>query len=192
MKRNIRWIITITLLLIVVALLYYRAVNSDGEDVEETATVSDVDKLLAKDLQDNYPLTVCQVVQLFTRIQKCYYNEKCSNEEIVKLAYMATELFDAELLENNPFDEYFTDLEDEINEFRKTNKTISRVIVGKSSEVEYSTIDEVKYASLDCIYYTTDDMGTYKIVTTYILRKDEEDRWKILGWQEYQPDEWEE
>ncbi len=192
MKRNIRWILTITLLLIVVVLVYYKSVNKEEEQQEDTTVVQDTDKLLSKDLAESYPVTVCQVVQLFTRIQKCYYNEDCSNEDIAKLAAMAMQLFDDELVANNPTDEYLSDLEEEINLYRKNNKTISRVLVGKSSEVTYSTVDGVKYASLECIYYVKDDSSTEKTITTYILRKDENDKWKILGWQEFVPSEWEE
>lgn len=192
MKKNIRWILTITLLLIVVVLLYYRSVNKEENQQEDTTVVQDTDKLLSKDLTESYPVTVCQVVQLFTRIQKCYYNEDCTNEEIVKLSEMATQLFDEELIANNPKEEYLSDLEEEINLYRKHNKTISRVLVGKSSDVTYSTVDGVKYASVECIYYVKDDTNTEKTITTYILRKDENGKWKILGWQEFMPSEWEE
>ena len=92
MKKNIKWFVTIALLMMIAVLVYYKVVNKDSKEKEEVATVEDKDKLLSKNLEENYPLTVCQVVQLFTRIQKCYYNEECSNEDIVRLAYMATEL----------------------------------------------------------------------------------------------------
>lgn len=192
MKRNIKWVLTITLLLIVAVLVYYRSINKEQIDNEDNTVVMDKDILLSKDLEENYPLTVCQVVNLFTRIQKCYYNEECSNNELLELADMAMVIFDDELVNNNPYDQYVSNLEQEINDYRENNRTISRVIIGKSSEVTYSTVDGIKYASLECIYYVKDDDGTAKNITTYILRKDDEDRWKILGWQEYQPDEWEE
>ncbi len=192
MKRNIRWIMTITLLLIVVVLMYYRSVNKEEKQEEEATVIEDTDKLLSKNLDESYPVTVCQVVQLFTRIQKCYYNEDASDEEITKLAEMALKIFDDELVANNPKDEYMKDLEDEINYFRKNKKTISRVLVGKSSDVRYSTIDDVKYASVECIYYVKGENGTEKSTATYILRKDEGGKWKILGWQEFVPSEWEE
>ncbi len=192
MKRSIKWIITITLVLIVVVLLYYRAVNKDEVPTDDTEIVRDTDKLLSKDLEESYPVTVCQVVQLFTRIQKCYYNEECTNDEIIQLADMALEIFDDELVENNPRNEYLEALEAEINYYKDNNKTISRVIVGKSADVTYSTVEGVKYASVECIYYVKDDKGTEKNITTYILRKTEEGQWKILGWQEYAPSEWEE
>lgn len=192
MKRSIKWIITITLVLIVVVLLYYRAVNKDEVPENDTEIVRDTDKLLSKDLEESYPVTVCQVVQLFTRIQKCYYNEECSNDEIIQLADMALEIFDDELVENNPRKEYLEELEAEINYYKDNDRIISRVIVGKSADVTYSTVEGVKYASVECIYYVKDEDGTEKNITTYILRKDDEGKWKILGWQEYAPSEWEE
>lgn len=193
MRKNLKWLMTITLLIVLFALLYINYGGGNEDLTTDTETVvNDKDKLLSKSLDESYPITVREVVQLFTRIQKCYYNEDCSSEEIVKLAFMASKLFDEELASNNPFDEYFAELEDEINEYRKEGKTISRVIIGKSSEVEYSTIDKVKYASINCIYYLKSDSGTSKITETYILRKDDEGRWKILGWDKYEPSEWEE
>ena len=192
MKRSIKWIITITLVLIVVVLLYYREVNKDEVYEDDTEIVRDTDKLLSKDLEDSYPITVCQVVQLFTRIQRCYYNEECTNDEIIQLADMALEIFDEELVENNPRKEYLEELEAEINYYKDNDRIISRVIVGKSGDVTYSTVEGVKYASVECIYYVKDDDGTEKNITTYILRKDDEGKWKILGWQEYVPSQWEE
>ncbi len=216
MKRNIKWVLTITLLIIVVVLVYYKAINNTTSSAASSDEMSDMDNLLNKDyatdfpdtvedamekintdkidkeMEENYPLTVCQVVQLFTRIQKCYYNEKCSETELIKLAYMATILFDEELVENNPFDVYISDLQEEIKLYNKANKIISRVILGKSSDVTYSTVEGEKYASVECVYYVQDDTTTAKNITTYILRKNEDGKWKILGWQEYQPSEWEE
>ena len=215
MKRSIKWVITITLLLIVVVLVYYKAVNGDKIIQDDTTVLSDKDKLLGKDyvsdfpdtvedvlskidsntigeeMESDYPLTVCQVVSLFTKIQRSYYNEDNSEKELIKLAYMATILFDKELIDNNPFDEYFEELQEEIEGYQDDNRIISRVIVGKSSDVKYSTVDEKKYASVECIYYVQNDSGTMKNVTTYILRKDEDGKWRILGWQLYQPDPWE-
>ena len=40
-------------------------------------------------------------------------------------------------------------------------------------------------------YYIKGDAGTSRVMETYILRKDEAGRWKILGWKEYEGSEWE-
>ena len=64
-------------------------------------------------------------------------------------------------------------------------------MLAENSEVEYSTVDNQSYASMKCIYYLKDEKGTSKVEEIYVLRKDENDRWKILGWKEYEGSEWE-
>lgn len=193
MRQRVRFIITIALLCVVGVLVYYRYSNDTpskpSSGGENETTISEVDKLINKDLENGYPITAREVVNLFTRIQKCYYNEEYTQDELVSLSYMATKLFDEELLTVNSYDEYYADLQDEIDEYKEAGKTISRVIVDKSSDVVYSTIEGVKYASIKVIYYLKTNDATEKTVEVYTLRKDEEDRWKILGWMLYEESE---
>lgn len=193
MKKRMRWLVTITIIMVLgVAWYYYQSQKPDDSSNKASEDIVDeVSKVLNKDLEESYPYTVKEVIQFFTRIQKCYYNEDHSEEELVKLAYKATELFDDELKAENPFDEYYDDLKEEVEAFASENKVISRIILEKSSEVVYSTVDEQKYASINCTYYLKSDEGTSKVDETYILRKDESGRWKILGWKEYEGSEWE-
>lgn len=193
MKRRMRWLVTLTLLAVVVVIWYYVDSNKplESEGTREVGEVTEIDKVLNKDLEKSYPHTAREVIQLFIRIQKCYYNEKWSEEEFVKLAYKATELFDEELNNSNPFDEYYEELKTEVSQYKDEKKIINRTILDKTSEIVYSTVEEQKYASLNCTYYLKSASGTSKVIETYILRKDEEDRWKILGWKEYEESEWE-
>lgn len=193
MKKRIRWLITVTVLMVVGVIGYYFYVNKgdNSGSADNADIVGEVDKVLNKDLEERYPYTVREVVQFFVRIQKCYYNEEYTEDELVKLAYKATELLDTELLAENPFDEYYEDLKTEIALYEKTGKYIYKVMLEENSDVVYSAIDEQKYASINCVYYLKDEDGTSKIKETYILRKDENDRWKILGWKEYEGSEWE-
>lgn len=194
MKKRMGWLLTLTIIVVVcVGIYYHKSMNPDeSADNQAEPEVSEVDKVLNKDLETNYPYTAREVVQFFIRIQKCYYNEKYTDEELVKLAYKATELFDEELKAENEFDEYYEELKIEIDTYKSRNQKINRVILDSSSDVVYSTIDEQKYASINCIYYLKADEGTSKVEETYILRKDAEGRWKILGWKEYEESEWEE
>ncbi len=193
MKKRMSWLITVTILLIVGVVLFYFYTNGKNESDNDNNPdiVGEVDKVLNKDLETRYPYTVKEVVQFFVRIQKCYYNEDYTEEELEKLAKKAAKLFDTELVEANPFDEYIENLKNEIKAYEATGKTIYRVIIEENEDVIYSTVDEQKYASINCTYYLKDEDGTSCIEETYILRKDENDRWKILGWQEYEESEWE-
>ncbi len=190
MRKSIKFTITIALLCVLGVALYYHfsntSKNKQDKNEEDSVTVSEVDRLISKKLDENYPLTAREVVNLYTRIQKCYYNVECSSEELVKLAYMSVSLFDDELVQNNPFDEYYSELVSDIEQYKKDGKTISRVIVDKSSDIVYSTVEGQKYASVNCIYYLKTKDQTEKTMETYVLRKDNEDRWKILGWKLYE------
>lgn len=192
MQKRLRWLLVVTIMVVLVVGFYYIQNNkSDSpEDLKENL-ISDVDKIINKDLDESYPYTAREVVQYFVRIQKCYYNEEYTEEELVKLAYKATELFDDELNNENDFDDYFELLKAEIELYHTQGKVINSVIMDEYSEIVYSTVDGQKYASINCIYFLRSDDGTTKIPETYILRKDEAGRWKILGWKEYEENEWE-
>jgi hypothetical protein len=75
--------------------------------------------------------------------------------------------------------------------YKATGKKVYKVMLEENSEVEYSTVDGQSYASINCVYYLKDEKGTSKVEETYILREDENDRWKILGWKKYEGNEWE-
>ena len=193
MKSRLKFLIVISVLCILAVVLYYHFSNSmaasEKEDSTDNTEVREIDKLLTKDLESGYPITVREVVNLYTRIQMCYYNEDLTSEELVKLAYMATAIFDDELVSNNSFDEYYSELLNEIDQYMEEGRTISRIIIDKSSDVIYSTVEGEKYASINCIYYVKTDKGTEKTTETYVLRKDSNDRWKILGWKLYEEDD---
>lgn len=193
MNRSSRWLVIVTIAIVIGVILYYLHLNGTdkSQPIDQTVVTDEVVKILNKDLEKNYPQTAREVVQFFVRIQKCYYNEKYTEEELVKIAYKATELFDTELLTENPFDMYYEQLKDEINAFADEGKTISQVLLDQHSDVVYSTVDEQKYAELNCTYYLKSDKQTAKVKETYILRKDENERWKILGWKKYEESEWE-
>lgn len=193
MRKRMKWLITVTLLMIATVVAYYFYVNKgDGnENTGKEDLVNEVDKVLNKDIEQRYPYTVREVVQFFVRIQKCYYNEEYTEEELTKLAHKAMELFDTELVAENPFDKYYDNLKKEINLYKATGKKVYKVMLEENSEVEYSTVDGQSYASINCVYYLKDEKGTSKVEETYILREDENDRWKILGWKKYEGNEWE-
>ena len=53
--------------------------------------------LVARNISDNYPESVRDVVKLYARITKEYYDSDISEEDIEKLGHQARLLFDDEL-----------------------------------------------------------------------------------------------
>ena len=185
--KKLKYLMTLALILVLGLTIYYFVVNKSnkGSDNSNDATVSNVEKMLSKDLENNYPKSVREVVSNFISIQECYYNEDLAEDKLVQLAYQAMRLFDEKLIAANPFDKYFADLVKEIEEYNADGKTLYKTILDKASDVEYSEVDGVRYAKINCIYYLKTSKRTDKVTETYALECDDEGNWKILGWQIY-------
>lgn len=189
--KKLKYLMTLALILVLGLTIYYFVVNKSDKDSDNSqdSTVSEVEKMISKDLENNYPKSAREVVSYFVSIQECYYNQNVKEDKLVQLAYQAMKLFDEELVEANPFDKYYAALTKEIEEYKTEGKTLYKTILDKASEIEYSEHDGVKYAKLNCIYYLKNSKGTDKVTETYALRCDDEGNWKILGWQIYKPED---
>ncbi len=190
MKKQLRIMIVVTVLIVMGVAFYYYLSNRDtGKTPDNTPEETrDLVVVVAKDLDNDYPVSPREVVQLYNRILKCYFNEEHDDKELVQLACQARKLLDDELLANNDFSDSYDMLCNEIDEYKTKNTKIGSIFLDKSSQVQYSTLDGQSTAWLNCIYYLKSDDGTTKATETYILRKDDEGKWKILGWQVTRPD----
>ena len=175
-------VLIIILILAGLGVWYYNYLDSKKVESKSEKVVSEIDKIINKNLKTSYPETPREVVKFYNRIMLCFYNEKCSNEQLIRLSTQARLLFDDELLKHNPYEEYFTRLCDEISDFESDNRTITSCLLEGSRDVEYYTLEGSKYASIKCVYYTKGDEGTIKSSEKYVLRKDKEGKWKVLYW----------
>lgn len=184
--KNIKRLVTVTLVIVLCVVLYYKYANKE-EDTSGTGTdtdsLSEVEKVLTKNLDEFYPATPLEVVKFFARIQKCYYNEDNTDEIVEELGAQARKLMDEELIKNNPEDEYYEELKEEIAAYKNSKKKISNIIFDKTTDVVYSTVDGVKTASLNCTYYIQTGDSSTTTTEVYILRKNSDDQWKIYGWE---------
>lgn len=177
-------IVTIVLVLLVAAAVgYYAFLAGRERTVTDDTAVTAAQLVLNRDLEKDYPATVKEVVKFYTEIQKCFYNEDCTEEEIEQLGIKARELFDEELLENNEVGSYLERLKLEIEEFKTANKTLASVNVAASVNVDTFTEDGYEFARIYCGYTIADGEGNTSIGQVYLLRRDENKRWKIYGWE---------
>lgn len=179
-KTKIGLLVTI----FVIGVMAYFAYFSYKKDaiMEDNTVVTAVQEVLLKDLDKNYPPTPKEVVKYYSIISKCYYNENYTEEELEQMAHKMWLLFDKELQQNNPEEQYLYDLKSDIQEFRNKNYKISSYSPSSSTDVEYFKENGKECAKLYCMY--TMRMGGAFSTTkqVFILRKDEETgHWKILG-----------
>lgn len=161
--------------------LYYYLVNRaelSSPEIETTA----VQDVLLKNLETDYPGTVREVLKYYNEIMNCYYNEEPTEEELTELAGKALELYDEELRDNQDSVQYMANLEAEIEQYKKDEIVLSNSAPASSTDVEYYTYGGRDCAKIRCIYTLRKGTNLRSIKEVYVMRKDEEGHWKILGW----------
>ncbi len=181
-KKNRFKIYVIFIILATLAFMYYIYIDSRPKEEVVIEENTEVVRLINKNLDETYPKTPREVVKLYNRIIICFYNEEYTNNQLISLTKQARKLFDDELLERNPYDEYFERLCNEIEEYEKNNMTIGSCLLASNRDVEYYALKGRRYSSVECVYYLKGDEGTIKVSEEYVLRKDDEGKWKIVYW----------
>ena len=109
--------------------------------------------------------------------QRC---DRKHDRDLYDLGDQARKLFDDELLENNPRDEYFKNLKEDISEYHDKNKTIASSAVDSSNDVEYKEVDGDDCAYVKASYFIKEGNAYSRTYQMYVLRKDADGNWKIL------------
>lgn len=182
MKKSTTGIALIFLLVVVVVVGYFAYLSGKSRDRDTEAVMSAAQNVLSRDLQNNYPPTVKEVIKYYTDIEKCIYSEECTEEEIEQLCLKARELYDAELLENNDLTNHLLQLKAEVSLFRKEERKILSVAVASSVNVDTFTEDGYEFARIYCTYSMLEKGKSSFTQMVYLLRRDENRRWKIYGW----------
>lgn len=180
MIKNI--IVGVVLLGLIVWYYFYLSSHSQKDAESQGVVTTAVQDVLSRNLEKNYPATPREVMRYYNEIQECYYNEESDSDTVKDLMLKSRELFDAELLIENPEDTQLRDLKEEIASFHKEKRKIFSWKTDASDEVEYNTVDGEEWASIHS-YYVLNTNGVHtKTTQIFLMRKDSQDRWKIYGW----------
>ena len=193
-KKIAQFIGGLGLVCIAILIVYFVLNQKTDDDIfsKKENVSTEVQNILAKDIERNYPATVREIVRLYSRISKCYYNEIISASEFQQLVTMQRLLFDEEFLDNNPLESFVNNLSSEIEEMRKTKSTMISYRVQKQSSVVSWESGENKFSSIVASYTLKEDSEYKKTYEEFLLREDESGRWKIVGWRLTDPIEIEE
>ncbi|MCI8694399.1 MAG: hypothetical protein HFH91_17150 [Lachnospiraceae bacterium] len=160
----------------------YAFLSGKSRDRNMDVSMTEVQRVLSRDLQNNYPPTVKEVVKFFAEIQKCIYNEECTEEDIEQLGRKTRELYDAELLEANSEADNLLLLKAEVAAFREEERKILSATVASSANVDTFSQDGYEFARIYCTYTVMEKGKSGMERMVYLLRRDENRRWKIYGW----------
>ena len=178
-------VILIVVLFVSVILGLFIYVNNKPQSgsVEDDVVISNVDNVVLRNLDINYPPTPKEVLKYYSEITMCFYEENLSEEDLVRLAQTARKLYDAELCADITEEEYLASLREDILEFNSLGIVVSGYTVSSSTDVEEFVVDGRECARLYATYRLR--QGTEYIYSNevFIMRKDEDGHWKILGWE---------
>ena len=153
------------------------------KNLELKKSKTEVEKLMELNLDDNYPGNAREVLKIYNRILKCCYNEELTDEQIKKLAEQNQKLFDEQLLEKNPLDQYVEKLKKEIEDYKSKKTTIANIAIQDLAEAEREERGGYKFCNLLVSYIVKDTKGLKTTNEKYYLREDDKGRWKILFWE---------
>ena len=184
MKKYGRTIIVIAVLVALGLGYYYYLANKDtGKDATDIAAdTSEVSVLISKDIMANYPESPKDVVNLYARITKAYYDTSLTNEQIEALGKQARLMFDDELKNTQTDADFYEKLKEDIGNYNSTKTRISSYVIQSAAKTKYSTFKDRQYASIALVYYLRQGDKLIDSPTKFTLRKDD-GHWKILFWE---------
>lgn len=177
--------VTIVLILVIVGLVgFYAFLTGRAKTEAQESVMTPVQQVLSRDLAKDYPATVKEVVKYYTELEKCFYNEECTEEELEQLGMKARELYDRDLLAINEVDNYLLQLKTDVKKFKDAKRRISSISVASSTNVDFFSQDGFDFARIYCGYVVKESTGQSVMEgRVYLLRRDEERHWKIYGWE---------
>ena len=177
--------VTIVLILVIVGLVgFYAFLTGRAKTEAQESVMTPVQQVLSRDLAKDYPATVKEVVKYYTELEKCFYNEECTEEELEQLGMKARELYDRDLLAINEVDNYLLQLKTDVKRFKDAKRRISSISVASSTNVDFFSQDGFDFARIYCGCVVKESTGQSVMEgRVYLLRRDEERHWKIYGWE---------
>ncbi|MDE7422661.1 MAG: hypothetical protein K2N51_03055 [Lachnospiraceae bacterium] len=187
-KQKTTTVIVIMFAVVIAIVIGFWAILEQGRNkVEEDKMIhsknEEVNTLLNKDLNIDYPSTPREVLKMYSRLQSCVYNQDLSDKDLSAIVGQMRMLFDDELVAANSLEQQLEDLKKEIKEYQKAKRTISNYVIDKESSTTEKKLEGKEYATLEVSYLIQENRGYNKTYEQFILRKDEKDKWKILGWE---------
>lgn len=181
MKKYKSMIIIVILAALALVYYFYLSNRPTADTVDKVKKTTKIEDVLAKDIS-TVTNTPKSAVKFYSEVLECLYNETPKDEQITDLGIKAREVMDEELINSNPKEGYLIDLSADVSEYSKANRIILSYVVESSDEVEYYTENDKEYAIVNASYTLRETENFSKTNEEYILRKDEEGYWKILGW----------
>jgi hypothetical protein len=171
--------IAIIILIGLGVILYF---NSDRLMSTKQDTVK-FDKLMSYNLDEEYPSTPEEVVNIYSQMLHYIYSGKIKEKEMTDIVKEQRKLFGEIMLDNNPFDVQLKRLQADLEGYKQTDR---RIIDFKAQEVASQRTSNT--AIIKVVFYLIEkDNPNINVYQEFVLQKDDDELWKIVGWRETEP-----
>lgn len=181
MKKIGAWVTALLCVALVCGAFYFVKVRSQDNLANGKDNLTEVQRIITKNLTENYPATPREVVKLYNRIITAYYKEDYTDQELEQMADQVLLLFDEKLLEVNPRETYLAYLRADIADYANRSRYIADARVCDTSEVKYVSDGDDSLAYVTASYFVREKNEYTRTYQQYVLRKDGDGNWKILG-----------
>ena len=188
--KNVKYvIIAIACICVICAGFFFFSKDNQTNEKELT----EIEKVIVKDLENNYPKTPREVVKFYNRIVKCYYgNTELTDKQLNDLVDQMLCLMDEDLLLVNPREDYYNSVVSDINQYKNDKRQIVSTDVCDTNDVKYVTDDKDgegekdNLAYVDASYFINTDGKFAYTYQEFVLRQDADGNWKILTFYQVQ------
>ena len=160
--------------------VYYQYMKKQQQKTRVNTPATEVEKLIAKDLETGYPQTPKEVIKLFCRINQSVYNKELSDEEFSSLVEQLQALYCQELKKQNSVEKVEEELSKDADKYRKENKKIVNYTIEESDNFQYKTVQGKEMVYLKYSYFMREG-SKYSTWNQSAILVREEDKWKIMG-----------
>ena len=182
MKKKTTIVTLISMVAIAAVVCCFAFLSGKTRQTGADPAMNAVQKVLSRDMQNDYPSTVKEVAKYYTEIQRCLYNEEYTKEELAQLCSRTRELYDQELLQINSEEHHLSQLSSEVEAFRTRKCQVVSISVAQSTNVDYFEEDGYSFARILCRYTIREDGEPGESQIIFLMRKDKDRHWKIYGW----------
>jgi Na+-transporting NADH:ubiquinone oxidoreductase subunit NqrC len=180
MKKIVIWIVALLCVAVVCGGFYLVKIRSEQNQAKDKTELTEVQKIITKDLESSYPATPREVVKFYNRIITAFYKEEYTDEELSQMADQVLALFDEDLLESNSKDTYLASLQADIEDYAERSRYIADSRVCESDEVGYVQDGDDSLAYVWSSYFVREKNDYTRTYQQYVLRQDDAGNWKIL------------
>ncbi|WP_026652298.1 DUF6715 family protein [Butyrivibrio proteoclasticus] len=150
-----------------------------GKKASDDYVLTNIDKITTTNLDTNYPADPRKVVELYGDIMKVLYNEDCTEEQEQQIIAVLSGILDEELLNNQS--NLYKSMTNEVKSRKDEGYSFSTYQVLKN-EPDIVTVEGRKMCDIECYFSLMHGKTRENYYYTFYMRRDSDNKWKILGW----------